>query len=387
MTLRTIALKNIVRRKGKMALVVFGLALAVATLVSVVSLIRALQGTVDEKLNEYGFNIIVYPRSKEMLIKYGDMVLGSVSSYQAPALGPAEVAKVALENKTQGRIGGYSPKLLEVDKVNGKRVLLAGIDFRAERRIKKWWLVENGRYPARDNEVFVGRTAAEKLGIETNDNITLAGRTLRVAGILMQTGSQDDDLIFADLDKVGEITGKAGQVSLIEVAAKRTEDVAPLVKSLRRALPGATIQSVRQAVEFKGRALSQLIKFGLGITAIIIFISALIVFTMMASAVNERKVEIGIFRAIGFRRRKIATIILTEAVILGLISGLVGYAMGFGLAQLLPIVSRGAVGVIRPSLMLALAGAALSVGIGLVASLIPAWRAANLDPVEALKSL
>jgi len=322
-----------------------------------------------------------------MLIKYGDMVLGSVSSYQAPALGPAEVAKVALEDKARGRISGYSPKLLEVDKVNGKRVLVAGVDFRAERRIKKWWLVENGRYPAARNEVFVGQTAAEKLGIETNDNIIVHGATLRVAGILMETGSQDDDLIFADLDKVGEITGRAGQVSLIEVAAKRTEDVTPLVKSLMQALPGATIQSVRQAVEFKGRALSQLIRFGLGITAIIIFISALIVFTMMASAVNERKAEIGIFRAIGFRRRKIATIILSEALMLGLISGLVGYAMGFGLAQLLPIVSRGAVGVIRPSLMLALAGAALSVGIGLVASLIPAWRAANLDPVEALKNL
>lgn len=387
MTLRTIALKNLTRRKGKMALIVFGLALAVATLISVTSIIGAFQGAVDEQLNEYGFNIVIFAKAKEVLIQYGDMTIGTVGSYKAPVLGEDAVARVAAEAGAGGRIRGYSAKLLDVAEVKGKRVLMAGVDFAAERRIKKWWMLENGAYPRADNEVFVGQGAAEKLKLAPGDDIALKGGVLRVAGILMETGSQDDELIFGNLEHLRKVADKPGQITLIEVAAKRTEDADGLVKSLGRALPGATVQSVKEAVDFKANTLGHLIKFGFGVTAIVTLISAVIVFTMMASAVNERRAEIGIFRAIGYRRRKIASIILTEAFILGVIGGLVGYLFGFGLAQLLPVVSRGAVAVITPNPLLIIVAMALASGIGIAGSLVPAWRAANLDPVEALKSL
>src|SRR3989304_3332124 len=237
MTLRTIAIKNIARRKGKMALIVFGLALAVATLVSVVSIIQAFQGTVDKKLDQYGFSIVVFPKSKQVLIKYGPMTLGTVSSYRAPALTRDDLGRLARVGKQTGLMRGFSPKLLDVAEVDGKRVLLAGIYFKAERRIKKWWLVENGRYPVREDEVFIGQTAAEKLGLEVGEKIAVRDRAMNIVGILMETGSQDDELVFTDLAGLTAAAGKGDQVSLVEVAAKRSEDGGALGKAIRPALP------------------------------------------------------------------------------------------------------------------------------------------------------
>jgi putative ABC transport system permease protein len=393
MNLRTIAVKNLSRRKGKMALVVLGLSLAVATLVSVILIIQGFRGAVDEQLNEYGFNIIISPKSKQMVLEYGGMRVGAVSSYQAPSLTQKDIDTVSAAAERRGGLRGLSPKLLEVAEANGKRVVLAGADLAAEREIKKWWLIEAGRYPEAADEIFVGEIAAEKLGLELGDKLVVSGlgdqgwrHELAVAGILMETGSQDDNLIFVDLKQLQTISGKNDQVSLIEVAAVTPEDVQPLVETVSKGLPQANVQSVRQAVEFKENALGHLLQFGLGITAIVVLISAMIVFTMMASSVNERRSEIGIFRAIGFRQRKVATVILTEAFLLGIAGGIVGYGLGLGLAQLLPLINAD-IKAIGPDPLLFAGALVMAVAIGIVASLIPAWRAANLDPVESLKSL
>ena len=387
MTLKTIAIKNIARRKGKVVLIVIGLTLAVATLVSIITIVRAFQGAVDKQLDEFGYNIIISPKSKDMAIEYGGMTLGVVSSYKAPALGVADLGIVEKEAKAGGRIRSISSKLLEPMDVNGKKVLLAGVDLAAEKRVKKWWLVEAGRYPSKAHEVFVGQNAADKIEVEAGDDIVVGGHTLRVAGILMETGSQDDSLIFLDLEKLRNVANKTGQISLIEIAARRAEDVGALTKSLQASLPGTRVRSVKQAVEYKKSTLNHMARFGLGVTLVVVLISALVVFTTMASAVNERRVEIGIFRAIGFRKSKIALIILIEVLILGVVSGFIGYGLGFGIAWMLPLVTEAAIAGLRPNLPLIVLSVLMSVGIGLTASVLPAWRAANLDPVESIKSL
>ncbi|HEB13044.1 MAG TPA: hypothetical protein ENI11_05165, partial [Actinobacteria bacterium] len=113
MTLKTIAIKNIVRRKGKVVLIVVGLTLAVATLVSIITIIQTFQGTVDKQLDEFGYNIIISPKSKEMAIEYGGMALGVVSSYKAPALGIAKLKR--------------------------REAIIVGVDFPKELKIKRWW--------------------------------------------------------------------------------------------------------------------------------------------------------------------------------------------------------------------------------------------------------
>jgi putative ABC transport system permease protein len=106
----------------------------------------------------------------------------------------------------------------------------------------------------------------------------------------------------------------------------------------------------------------------------------------MTGSVSERTTEIGVFRAIGFRRAQITRLVLLEAVVAGVAAGVLGYAAGMALSYgVLPFLAEGAAVVWTPPLAVAAVAAAALVG-G-VAALYPALRAGKMDPTEALRAL
>jgi putative ABC transport system permease protein len=135
-------------------------------------------------------------------------------------------------------------------------------------------------------------------------------------------------------------------------------------------------------------ALDHFKKFSVGISIIILLIGSLIVFTNMMSSVNERKREIGIFRAIGFRKSHVVRIIFLEALIVGCIAGIVGFLLGLGVSQVIgPMITgiKGGALVIDP--WLAIGAIFLSSLIGILSSAYPAIHASKMDPTTALRSL
>ncbi len=109
--------------------------------------------------------------------------------------------------------------------------------------------------------------------------------------------------------------------------------------------------------------------------------------TTMMSSVNERTREIGIFRAVGFRKSHIVLVVLLEALALSLLSGLVGWTIGTAGSSLVASqVARLEVSVAWDPL-LAAEGVGLALLVGLVGSSYPALRASGLDPAEALRSI
>jgi putative ABC transport system permease protein len=120
---------------------------------------------------------------------------------------------------------------------------------------------------------------------------------------------------------------------------------------------------------------------------VVIAIGALVVLTTMLGAVAERRQEIGLFRALGFRQRHVERVILSEAALVSLLGGILGWLMGMGAAVLLaPRVANVSTPVPwSPLLALGAIGCALVVGLG--ASLYPATQAARVDPTVALRSL
>lgn len=386
MKLKDISINNLKRRKGKVFFLILGLTIGITTVISLVSISRLMNEDIANKMDEFGANILILPRSDDLSLSYGGMSIGGVT-VDAQTLKSDDVRKIrgieAGEN-----IRAVAPKLASVVETEGKKVLLMGVDFKEEWSLKKWWKVF-GERPGSREEILLGSEAAVMFFKSPNKTMTLNGKSVRISGVLHQTGSQDDFVIFADLGLVQEVTNKPNTLSLIEVSAYcQTCPIEEIVSQISKELPHAKVAAVKQAVQSKVETLDHFNKFSIGISIIVLLIGALIVFTNMMASVNERKREIGIFRAIGFRKSHIMRIIFLEALFVGFIAGAMGYLLGLGLSHFIgPMIlgMKSVRWVIDPSL--AIGAIFLSTLIGVLSSIYPALHASKMDPTEALRAL
>ena len=182
---------------------------------------------------------------------------------------------------------------------------------------------------------------------------------------------------------------KSGALSLIEVAAFCNScPIEEIVRQISEKLPHAKVTAIKQTLQTKMEALDHFRKFSVGISIIVLLIGSLIVFTNMMASVNERKREIGIFRAIGFRKSHVVRIIFLEALIVGLIAGIVGYALGLGVSHIIgPMITGMKGGYLFIDPLLALGAIFLSSLIGILSSAYPAIHASKMDPTTALRAL
>jgi putative ABC transport system permease protein len=383
--LRTIAVNNLCRRKARAAFLIAGLLIGVATVVALVSLTESMTGQTRANLQSFGANILVAPRSRDVGLTYGGMSVGGVS-VGSQAIAESDVTRIdTIPDRTS--ISVVAPGLVGPVQVKGRRVLLLGVRPAAQFKLKRWWSVDPGRPPANDHELVAGAMAARTLGLTMGDYVRIGGRRFTVTGILQPTGAQDDDLLIADLGAVQQILHKPGEVSLIEVAALYAgAPVQDIARQIAAVMPGAKVTTMQEAVKGRQRAVDQFRSFSFAIVGVVIAIEALVVFVTMMGSVAERTHEIGVFRAIGFRRVHITRLILIEAIIASVLSGVLGYLAGMGTTYLvLPLVAHSAEVTWAP--FLGPAALALAVVIGALASLYPALRAGKLDPTEAMRAL
>jgi putative ABC transport system permease protein len=387
MKLLDISLNNLLRKKGRTFFLVSGLAIGIGAAVAMTTVGDAMNREVMHALDEFGANILVLPASEGLPLSYGGLTVSAVSA-GGRELTTHDIDKIrSIKNKEN--ISTIAPKLLVQTEVKGTKVLVAGVDFKAEQRLKKWWRVAAGMNPGKDGDVLIGKTAAAQLHLAPGDRFSVNRGNLTVAGVLDNTGSQDDGLIFADLAWVQRQFKKGNAVSLIELSALCSGcPIEDMVAQVNGILPGARTVAVKETVELKMQAMHYFHKFSLGISVLLLIVAGMIIFFAMTASVRERVQEIGLFRAIGFRTGHIIRVLLTEAFIVSLLAGIVGYGIGVASPRFVAPYLMSAYHLTFEFDPLLAAGALVaSVAVGLLASIYPAVRAGQLDPVEALKTL
>ena len=385
MRLENIVLHNLRRRKGRAIFLVIGLLIGVATVVTLLSLTDALSQRAQSELENFGANIIITPRSDQLALSYGGIQLGGVS------LVAEEIAQSSLVNidsiPNRRNIATIAPKVLGAIDFEGQRVMMMGVDPATEFKLKRWWSII-GRPVQQGRELVVGDAVARRFNLKMGDTLKVAGQDYTVVGLLAKTGSQDDQLVIAPLSVAQAALGKPGAVSMVEIAALCHDcPVTDMVSQLQHVLPGVDVQAVQQVVKTRMHALDQFRLFAWGVAVTVVIIGALLVFVTMMGAISERTREIGIFRAIGYRRRHVLHLVLMEAAIVSALAGVLGYLAGvFATLAALPMLDGGKASW-QWDPTLAVAAVVAAVIVGLLASLQPALRASRLEPSEALRAL
>ncbi len=385
MRLSHIALSNVRRHLAGTVMLAVLIASVVAVVASLYFVNRSANSDLADKVDEYGANITVVPRSDELPLVYGGIRVGALD-YGAQPLTLEQVALIrAIRNKEN--INKVAPKLLQPAQLDGLTFMVVGVQWDQELPLKRWWTID-GEAPSTSDDVVLGSRLAEKLGRSAGSTVTLQGRVLRVTGILQPTGDQDDDILFVDLSTAQTLWNRSGEVSFVEVSAWCSscpiEDITAQIATI---LPGAQVSAMRKAMESRELLVGQFRLFSIIVSAFMALAGILVVLASTLSRVRGRKEEIGVFRALGYRRAHIVQIVLTENLLVGLVAAVIGVAVAWfssaPFARLVADVARPA----SPDPVILIGCVAAATMLVVAASLYPAWVASRLSPLLALRKV
>jgi putative ABC transport system permease protein len=273
-----------------------------------------------------------------------------------------------------------------------------------------WWHVDGRWFSDAAEEGVAGSSLAQRLNLRAGSKIKIdAGnrtRTLTITGIV-STGGREDNSILAPLEVAQDLAGRPGEYRQLLVSAltKPADSFSerdpasmtpveydrwycsPYISSIshqiQQQLSGVDVRAIRQVAEGEGRILTRVSGLMWMVTIAALFAAALAVGATSATTVLERRLEIGLMKALGASRRAVSSFFIAEQLFLALVGGILGYALGILLARAIGIGIFGVAPELRWILLpIVLALAAV---VALLGSLLPLGRASRVDPAPVLR--
>jgi putative ABC transport system permease protein len=266
-------------------------------------------------------------------------------------------------------------------------------------------VVEEGTFLKGGDSALVGTTLAEDFSLTVGSRIKLGDtgtnvtpKMVRVVGILQQQGASfsinaDRAIIVTDKWYTSAYGGE-GEYSQVQIIVENLNQIGTIInntdKKLNRneKLPAVRISNPSQFLSTVTSTLGSITSFMTMLGAISLVVAAVSIFNVMIMSVSERVKEIGILRSIGTRKSEIRKMFLYESVIIGLIGAGVGATLSVvsGYLTVLAILGDATYFFTPASLVYVPQGMLIGVGTCMLSGVYPAWRAADLDPIEALRA-
>jgi putative ABC transport system permease protein len=405
------------RQKRRKLLAGIAITLGVAIVTAMIAVATDIGDKINRELRSYGANLLVSPQEDTLDVEIGGVNLKPPSD--GNFLSEADLPKIT-GTFWRNNILGFSPMLPVNVSIggSGQQATLLGTYFAKKltfgkeqfttgvRNTHPWWRVD-GSWPADDaDDVLVGDHLARKLGDHAGDTIEIGGQSHRVAGVLSSGGAEDEQVV-APLHVAQQILGKPDAVRRVYVSAlTKPEDAlarrdpksmsgeiwdrwycSPYAQSiayqLQEAIPHSHAEQIRQLAQNEGTVLSRIKGLMMLITLAALFASALAVSAAMATAIFERRREVGLMKALGAGNFAVAALFFAESTLLALFGGVIGFFAGSWLAHRIGLSIFDSQITIQPVLFPVIM--AIAVIVTFAGSAAAIRRAVRFDPVFALR--
>jgi putative ABC transport system permease protein len=372
MRFSTLIVRNLLRRGVRTVLTVLGLGIGIAAVVALLGIAWGFERSFLKIYEAKGIDLVVVRAGvSDRLASNLDASIGDrlrkIAGVQAVAGSLMDVVSFEEANLVSVLVSGWEPG----------SILFRGIRILSGRALE----------PGDRRAAMLGRVLALNLGKKAGDPIRIAGEPFHVVGIFESDSLFENGGLIIPLAELQKMMGREGYLSGFVVAADRPDrrSVERLKARIEKEIPGVAAVPARDfvAADLQIR-LAKSMAWATSVIAMILG-SVGVLNTMMMS-VFERTVEIGVLRALGWRRRRVLALILGEALALGGTGALAGLALGYAGVQALTLSPTASV-FITPDLPPEVLVAALMIGVilSLLGGLYPALRGAALDPIEALR--
>ena len=364
-------LRNLVRQPVTSALTLAGVSLGIATVVALGAVTRGVESSALLTLQAGNADFVVAQRTS------GGLMFSSMTEEDAGRLERMEGVDFATAVIVFISRVGRDPffRTIGIEPVQLQRVGFPVVEGRPLE-------------PGVAGEAFLGDRAAHQLGARTGETVTMAGRSFVVSGIFRTGNRWLDAGAFAPMDEVQELAARPGLITMVYMRSNPPGSGPRLAEDIRLAFPHLTTISNLSEFGEVDQGLRVLSAMNVAVTAIAAVVAAVGVMNTMARSVFERTREIGILRAIGWRKRRVLGMVVGEAVVLCLIGGVAGSVAGAVATETLEMASQSVRSLVGPAygVELFVRSAALALAVALAGAVYPAYRAARLEPLDALRS-
>lgn len=359
-------LKNLWRRKTRTVLTILGIAIGVAAVVALGAIANNIGANYGTMLTNPNADITVMQKDA-LDISFSSIDeslgerLGSVPDIEV--VDPVVVAWATGDNLPFFLAFGYDPTSLAV----------------------RHYKIIEGKPVSGPRQMALGKQVAKDLDKDVGDTLRIMSTPYQIVGVFETGQAMEEAGGVVTLSEAQELGRKPRQVNAFQLKVRRPEQVDAVLARLQTLFPDLTIS------RGSGNAAAQqwigmINAMAWGIAGIAIIIGGLGMMNTMVMSVFERTREVGVLRALGWRKGRVLSLILGEALLLSLLGGVAGIALGVAMIE---AVSRapGYGGMLAGgySASLFAQGLATALLLGAVGGLYPAWWASRLTPIEALR--
>ena len=363
---------SLIRRRSRMLVALLAIAIGSTVLSGLLTIYYDIPRQMGTVFRSYGANLIFLPAESESKITQEQ--IGAIKQVIDPE-----------------KLVGFAPYIYQSAKVNEQPYMIAATDLASAKSNSPYWLIR-GDWPHNKKEVLIGHEISRNIELSVGDtfivntpkpNGDVTVNECTVSGIVT-TGGVEEEFIFMSLEDIKGIIGYDDQFDVIECSIDGNQEyLKSIADTVSKQVNDITPRLVKRVTESQDVVLNKLQALVWIVTIIVLFLTMICVTTTMMAVVAERRKEIGLKKALGASNSSVVKDFLGEAVMLGLIGGILGAVLGYVFADNVSI-SVFAREVSFP-VQLAPFTVIASIIITIVSCLFPVRATVDIDPALVLR--